>query len=71
MSELKPPTETNISIGENAQINYLKASVYNQDRLNLSDHYVREKDGTKPSVTYFPLPFHSGHLQINGAGNRN
>lgn len=37
MSELKPPTETNGSIGENAQINYLEASAYNQDRLHLSD----------------------------------
>lgn len=68
MSELKPPTETNGSIGENAQINYLEASAYNQDRLHLSDHCLREKDGTKPCVTCFPPPFHSGHLRLTVQG---
>lgn len=69
--KLKPPWETNYKQLRKWTKNYLKASEYNQDRLNLNDHYLREKDGTKPWVTYFFLLFHSEHSRINCAVNRN
>lgn len=48
MSKLKPPWETNYKHSRKCTKNYLKASEYNQDRLNVNGHYLREKDGTKP-----------------------